>query len=305
MTGAVGDAVGGIWDVASSFGVGVYEGFRDLLVGIYDLITLLDPRGWPELWAKRGQLVAILQYAWDNPVEFLGDLGAALLDLDTLFSDPARWLGRRVPDILLALGTAGAGTVAARAAGSVRTLRGPLARAARVTDVPSRTPGEQLRRADGLAGRYARIGADDTRLTQTGRGALTRTDTVLGRLATRADGLGHAVQTGRQVPGAVLGEIRAVTDVPLNRALDRLPMTEGMRATVTPWAGRTFGSFVTGGFTGQLALVDGLLVGHAALSAKAYASLASVTGVRALDHLAGAVGFGQAVVEAGTPEPAP
>lgn len=305
MTGAVGDAAGGLWDVASSFGIGVWEGFRDLFLGIRDLLLLLDPRGWPELWAQRGQLVAILQYAWDNPVEFLGDLGAALLDLDTLFSDPARWLGRRVPDLLLALATVGAGTVAARAGASVRTLQGPLARAAlRAADLPVRTPGEQLRRADGIAGRYVRIGADDAQLGRTGSGAFTRTDTVLGRLATRADSLGRAVQTGRQVPGAALGEIRTVTDLPLNRALDQLPMSARMRDTVTPWAGRSFGSFVTNGFTGRLAMVDGLLVGHAALSSTAYASLATVTGVRVLDQVAGAVGFGQAVVDAGTPEPA-
>lgn len=314
MTGAVGDVLGDVWDVASSFGVGVYEGVRDLVLGVRDLVLLLDPRGWPELWAQRGQLVAVLQYAWDNPVEFLGELGSALLDLDTLFSDPARWLGRRIPDLLLALATVGMGTVGSRAAGSVRTLRGPLTQMAKRADgpdpstppAPSRpspvSAAEELRDADGIAGRYVRIGVDDARLDQAGNGAFSRTDTVLGRLATRVDGLGPAVQVGRQLPGTLLDEIRAVTDIPVDAALGRLPISEDLRDMVSPWAGRSFGSWVTNGFTSQLGMVDGLLVGHAALSPQAYAALATVTGVSVLGSAADVVGFGQAVVEAGTPE---
>ena len=306
MTGAVGsalDGLGDLWDVASSFGLGVYEGFRDLVLGIRDLLVLLDPRGWPGLWAERGQLVAVLQYAWDNPVEFLGELGSALLDLDMLFSDPARWLGRRIPDLLLALATVGMGTVGSRAAGSVRTLRGPLTRMAKSGDAPTPSAAQQLGDADGIAGRYVRIGADDARLARTGSGAFNRTDTVLGRLAARADGLGTAVQTGRQLPGTLLDEIRVVTDLPLDAVLDRLPISEGLREAVSPWAGRTFGSWATNGFTSQLGMIDGLLVGHAALSPQTYAALATVTGVSVLSTGADAVGFGQAVVDAGTAEP--
>ncbi len=304
MTGAVGDALEGLGDIAASFGLGVYEGFRDMLLGIRDLVLLLDPRGWPELWAQRGQLVAILQYAWENPVEFLGELGSALLDLDTLFSDPARWLGRRVPDLLLALATVGAGTVGARAAGSVRNLRGPL----KVIDDARRPPGSatpagRMDRADGIAGRYVRIGADDTRLTRTGVGAFNRTDTVLGRLATRADGLGRVVQVGRQLPGALLSEMRVVTDLPVDAALRRLPISQALQDTVKPWAGRAFGELATNGFTSRLGMIDGLLVGHAALSPQAYSAIAAVTGVDLLDSAAGVVGAAQAIAEAGSPEP--
>lgn len=308
VTGAVGDFAGDVWDVASSFGEGVYEGFRDLVLGIRDLVLVLDPRGWPDLWAQRGQVIAVLQYAWDNPVEFLGELGTALLDLDTLFSDPARWLGRRIPDLLLALATVGMGTVGSRAAGSVRTLRGPLARMAkRADELPSRptaaSAAEELREADGIAGRYVHLGVDDARLAQAGSGAFSRTDTALGRLATRVDGLGPAVQVGRQLPGTVLDEIRAVTDLPVDAALGRLPVSKDLSDAVSPWAGRSFGNWVTNGFTSQLGMVDGLLVGQAALSPQAYAALASVTGVSVLSSAADVVGFGQAVVEAGTPEP--
>lgn len=303
MTGAVGDLAGDLWDVASSFGQGVYEGFRDLVLGIRDLLVLLDPRGWPELWAQRGQLVAVLQYAWDNPVEFLGELGSALLDLDTLFSDPARWLGRRIPDLLLALATVGMGTVGSRAAGSVRTLRGPLTRMVRAGDPDLPSAAGQLADADGIAGRYVRLGADDTRLEQTGIGAFNRTDTVLGRLATRADGLGRAVQVGRQLPGTLLDEVRVVTDLPLDAVLGRLPVSKDVVDAVSPWAGRTFASWATNGFTSRLGMVDGLLVGHAALSPPTYAALATVTGVSVLGSAADVVGFGEAVVDAGTPEP--
>lgn len=305
ISGAVGDAVEGLGDLVASFGLGVYEGFRDMLLGIRDLVLMLDPRGWPELWAQRGQLVAIMQYAWDNPVEFLGELGSALLDLDTLFSDPARWLGRRVPDLLLALATVGAGTVGARAAGTVRNLRGPLRAVADAHGpLPPPTAAGRLRAADGIAGRYVGIGADDNRLTRTGAGAFNRTDTVLGRLATRADGLGTAAQVGRQLPGAVLSEIRVVTDLPITVALRQLPISPGLRDVVQPWAGRVFGDLATNGFTGRLGMIDGLLVGHAALSPQAYAAMAAVTGVDLLDSAAGVFGGAQAVAEAGTPEPA-
>lgn len=305
VSGAFGDAVEGLGDLAASFGLGVYEGFRDLVLGIRDLVLLLDPRGWPGLWAERGQLVTILQYAWDNPVEFLGELGAALLDLDTLFSDPARWLGRRVPDLLLALATVGAGTVGARAAGSVRTLRGPLRTAAdAAAPLGPATAGGRLRIADGIAGRYVRIGADDARLTSTGAGAFSRTDTVLGRLATRFDALGPAAQVGRQLPGTVLSEIRAITDLPVDMILRRLPLGDTTSGAATPWAGRAFGDLATNGFTSRLGMIDGLLVGHSALSPQAYAAIATVAGVDLLDSAAGVLGTADAITKAATPEPA-
>ncbi|MCO8128423.1 hypothetical protein NHL50_14525 [Acidimicrobiia bacterium EGI L10123] len=299
VTGTVGDAIGGTLDVLASFGTGVYEGFRDLVLGIRDLLLLLDPTGWPDLWSNRGQILAMLQYVAENPIEFLGDLGTALLDLDTLFEDPARWLGRRVPDLLLALGTVGTGTVASRAAGAARAMRGPLGQlddAARTMTVAQR-----LRRTDGIAGQYARLGADDARLTQRGAGAFTRTDTVIGRLAARTDGLGAVVQAARQGPGTVLGEIRALTDLPVDAALSRLPIADGLREQIRPWAGRSFGNLVTGGFTAQLARVDGLLVGAPALSGRAYAATVGAGGVEWLNDRAGTLGTVQATVEAATP----
>ena len=299
VTGTVGDAIGGTLDVLASFGTGVYEGFRDLVLGIRDLLLLLDPTGWPELWANRGQILAMLQYVAEHPIEFLGDLGTALLDLDTLFDDPARWLGRRVPDLLLALGTVGTGTVASRAAGAARAMRGPLGQ---LDDAAQTlTAAQRLRRTDGIAGQYARLGADDAHLTQRGTGAFTRTDTVIGRLAARTDGLGAVVQAARQAPGTVLGEIRAVTDLPVDAALSRLPIADGLREQIRPWAGRSFGNLVTGGFTAQLARVDGLLVGAPALSGRAYAATVGANGVEWLNDRAGTLGTVQATVEAATP----
>lgn len=223
VAGAVGDVAGGAWDVASSFGTGVYEGFRDMALGIRDLLLLAHPGSWPELWANRGQIWAMLQYVAENPIQFLGDLGTALLDLDTLFSDPARWLGRRVPDLLLALGTMGVGTVAARASGAARVLRGPA--------------------------------------------ALTRTDTVIGRLAARTDALGAAVQAGRRTPGTLLGEIR--------------------------------------GFTAQLSRIDGLLVGAPVPSSRAYVTTAGAKGFEFLHDKAGKLGTAEATVAAATPPACP
>lgn len=278
FTGAVGDTVGGVLDAAWSFGTGVVEGVRDLVVGIYELASLLDPARWPELWANRGQLAAVLQYAWEHPGEFLGQLGSALVDLDTLREDPARWLGRRVPELLLALATVGAGTVGARAAGSVRGLQG-LRLADRLQDRASPVlsaahSAERLRNADGLAGRYVRIGVDDSRLAHHGTGAFARTDTPLGRLAVALDAGVPGAGGARQLPGLVLDEIRGFTDIPVDAALAHLP--ERFADVAGPTLKRSFGSWATNGLTADLGMLDGLLVGAPALSPGAYASIAGV-----------------------------
>lgn len=274
FTGAVSGAFGAAW----SFGTGVVEGVRDLVVGIYELASLLNPARWPELWANRGQIAAVLQYAWEHPGEFLGQLGSALLDLETLREDPARWLGRRVPELLLSLATVGAGTVGARAAASVRGLQG-LRLADRLQDrtsplLSAAHSAERLRAADGLAGRYVRIGVDETRLAHHGTGAFARTDTPLGRLAVALDAGVPGAGGARQLPGLVLDEIRGFTDIPVDATPAHLP--DRVVDLAGPTLKRSFASWATNGLTADLGMLDGLLVGAPALSPGAYASIAGV-----------------------------
>ena len=58
---------------------------------------------------------------------------------------------------------------------------------------------------------------------------------------------------------------------------------------------------MTNGFTGQLGIVDGLLVGAPALSPAALTTIAGIGGVSVLHSGAEIVGVGQAIIDAGTP----
>jgi hypothetical protein len=70
--------------------------------------ALIDPAGFVEHAENLGQGVV---YGIEHPKE----LGKAMLDWDTWAHDPARALGHLVPDLLLALATAGAGEAGAAA----------------------------------------------------------------------------------------------------------------------------------------------------------------------------------------------
>lgn len=298
VTGAAGEALGEAVSVVWSFGTGVVEGTRDLVVGVYEVVRLLDPARWPELWAHRGQVLAVLEYAWEHPLEFAGALGTVLLDLDTWREDPARWLGRRVPDILLTLATMGAGTVGARAASSVRGLRG-LRLADRLLDrspdaISAANAAARLRQADGIAGAYARIGADGSRLAHHGSGAFARTDTPFGELARALDARVPGAGAGRQLPGLALDEIRGLTDIPVDAALAHLPGP--VVDLAGPTVKRTFASWATNGLTSDLGTIDGLLVGAPALSPATYAALAGVEVLNVTDRIVGASDLVEAAI---------
>src|SRR5690606_29093532 len=124
-------------------------------------------------------------------------------------------------------------------------------------------------------------------------------------LAARTDGLGAAVQVARQAPGSLLGEIRAVTDMPVQAAVSRLPISENLADQITPWVGRGFGNLVTNGFTGRLASIDALLVGAPGLSPQAATTALTLDGINVLDDAAGKLGAVQAAVDAATGEPCP
>lgn len=302
----LGDLAEGAWNMTWSFGTGVVEGVRDLVLGIWDLAQLFTPGGASDLWANRAQIGAVLRAAVDDPIGFLGQLGSALLDIDTLLSDPARWVGRRIPDVVLAIVSGGAGAVASRAAGSVRGVRGMqvVARATRAADRATPTAVDAvdgLRRADGLAGRIARLGADESRLAQRGSGAFTRTDVALGRIAARSDEMGSVFEHARQGPGVLLDEIREVTDGPIDAAMHRLP-GDLTQSAAAPWIRRYGAGLLTNGFTNRLGMLDGLLVGYPALSPRAYGTIAGVYGVDALNTLADIQDVGQTAVEVGARE---
>ena len=295
----IGGAVG-------SFVIGVGEGTWDMVTGVAELAMLLNPVMLPftihDAIENRDQIMAVLQYAWDNPGEFLTELGKSMLDWETLMDDPARWLGRRVPDILLTLATGGMGKVGTSAALSVRGFRGArtadtLTDALRITDrmAPAVALSRNADEAAGLLGsrgvmaRLNRLGADPGRLARAGEaGAFARSDTVLGRLATRFDDAGGGATTvARQIPGRLNDEIRGVVSIPSrlvrgqfggNVVVDRLtgPMSQAMTA-----------SHLTNGWTGRLGMIDGLLVGGPALSPATRNVMGGLLGFDLLDTMAG------------------
>jgi hypothetical protein len=102
-------------DGLTSFGKGAYEATVGLGEFVYKLTpTYLatDPKGYLDNLELLGKGVL---YGVANPQEF----GKALLDWDTWKDDPARALGHLVPDLLLALATAGAGSAARGARGAI------------------------------------------------------------------------------------------------------------------------------------------------------------------------------------------
>ncbi|WP_436796286.1 hypothetical protein [Actinospongicola halichondriae] len=107
---------GHVW----SFGVGVTEGTWELVSFSAEVMVFVNPLTgpleWREAWSNREQVVAVLAFARDHPGEFATELGRSAVDLDTLTDDGvARWLGHRVPDLVLALSTGGLGTAGTRA----------------------------------------------------------------------------------------------------------------------------------------------------------------------------------------------
>ena len=274
---------------AGSLAYGFYEGTRDLVVGTVELAIMFNPVMLPftlqKAWNNRDEIRAVLDFARNDPLGFLAVLGRSMLDLDMLFEDPARWLGRRIPDILLTLATGGLGRVGTTAATSVRGLRGAVVADAALgragllgragpylgaVDTSADAAGNL--RSWTLMGRLNRLDADPDRLVRVDGGAFHRDDTLLGSLGARLDQLGPAVAIGRQIPGRINDEIKGVTSIPFRLA-----------GIESPIAQRTFDTLVTDGLTGQLGIADGLLVGSSALSPAAQASMVGVLGVAAAD----------------------
>jgi hypothetical protein len=80
---------------------------------------LIDPEGWLN---DRASLILGLWASLNDPKQFAKDL----VDWDTWADEPARAAGHLVPDALLALLTAGAGTVASRGATTASRVTGDI-----------------------------------------------------------------------------------------------------------------------------------------------------------------------------------
>jgi hypothetical protein len=144
------ETVGGI---GADFLVGIVEGVWEMVKGLYSIVAILvQPWKWPEAWET---IKKIAVYAWNNPGEFLKMVGQAMVDWETLKENPAKWLGKLVPNILLAIVTGGAGT-AASVLSRVGAFASRFSRLARVADKMSdvarvASKVDKIGRADNLA----------------------------------------------------------------------------------------------------------------------------------------------------------
>jgi hypothetical protein len=156
-----------------------------------------------------GDLVQALK---DDPVEFGKQLGKGLLDWDTWADDPARAIGHLVPDLIIAIATAGTGEAAVGAEGAVGGLDGVshLDDLARLDDLA------ELGRLDDLA----ELGKLDE------LGHLGRLDDLgdLGRLDELGDlgDLGKLDDAGGLDFLDDLGDIDALGDLPPELSLDEV-----------------------------------------------------------------------------------
>ena len=146
----VGDAASWTWDQAKQVPGGVWEGTKGIGEGAYFLYQLnpTNPLNWRDPGAmidRYEQLGDTAVYAYENPDEF----GKALINWEDLEAGRyGEWLGNLAPDALLAIGTAGAGTMASRSA-KVAKATDKLADAQRAydraVDMQSRMPLKKYR----------------------------------------------------------------------------------------------------------------------------------------------------------------
>jgi colicin import membrane protein len=146
----VGDAASWTWDQAKQVPGGVWEGTKGIGEGVYFLYqlnptnpqNLMNPGEAIERYKQLGETA---QYAWENPGEF----GKALINWEDLENGRyGEWAGNLVPDALLAIGTAGAGTAASRTAKAAKATD-KLSDAARAydraSDMQRRMPTQKYR----------------------------------------------------------------------------------------------------------------------------------------------------------------
>jgi hypothetical protein len=151
----VGNAVVGGLKFVGDFLVGIVEGVYELVKGLVMIVAfVVQPWKWPEAWDT---IVMIAKYAYQDPMGFLKMVGSAMIDLETLKENPAKWLGKLVPNIALAILTGGAGT-AASVLSRVGAFASRFSRLARVVDKMNSvakvaTKVDKFGRADNMARR--------------------------------------------------------------------------------------------------------------------------------------------------------
>lgn len=105
-----------VWRQVSEFGRGAWEATAGTVTFLYSVTLQLavDPGGWASDLADVGRGLA---YGVQHPVEF----GKAVLDWETWQTNPARALGRLVPDLVATVASGGAGA-AVRGTRGLRSL---------------------------------------------------------------------------------------------------------------------------------------------------------------------------------------
>ena len=110
------------WEKAGHFVAEIGKGAWEATAGLVEFAwsisptrMMLDPAGWEKDVTDLGKG---LWFGVQHPAE----LGKALIDWDTWKESPGRAIGHLVPDLLLALATAGAGAVGSRAVRGLEAL---------------------------------------------------------------------------------------------------------------------------------------------------------------------------------------
>ena len=145
----------GFWGGVADFFEGAWDAVWGTVTFLWEISTvrmILDPDGWAEDVGAFGEGV---WYGITNPLEFL----EAIVDIDGLKDNPARWFGALAPDAVLAFFTAGSGTAARRGVGASRALRqlGDYVRALRALrhlDIPGGGMGVRIRGFNRLLGEF-------------------------------------------------------------------------------------------------------------------------------------------------------
>lgn len=195
--------LGGVVD----FFAGAWDAVWGTVTFLWDLSSvrmILDPDGWAEDVGALGEGV---WHGITNPLEFL----EAIVDLEGLKDNPARWFGALAPDAVLAFFTAGSGTAARRGVGAARALdeMGDYLQALRRLDgidVPGGGRGVQIRGFNRLLDEFD---GDITRARDAMREYLVRdaglsegqADLVVNRLA------GNAFNAQRRGIGTQIAEV--------------------------------------------------------------------------------------------------
>lgn len=106
--------------IGRPFTKGVVEGTIDLGRSLWDFSVFRAATDFEGFTKSVGGLKDGLEYGVQHPVEFAG----AIVDWDTLTTDPIRWFGKLVPDVIITATTAGSGSAASgvRGLGKVSDL---------------------------------------------------------------------------------------------------------------------------------------------------------------------------------------